>query len=130
MPGVAVAKPPAPATTRSGFRCGCREYRQRSGHRRQARDATTARADFILVWRTCRAVSYGERTAPPGNTLPRTTKLAAKTDEEETRASDGHPSSRLLSSSRGLPVGVPGAHPGSRVHPADLEWALHRRLHG
>ena len=45
-------------------------------------------------------------------------------------ATDRYLASRLLSSSRGLPVGLPGPHRRPRIHPADRAGPLHRCVHG
>ena len=45
-------------------------------------------------------------------------------------ATDRHRQSRLLPQGRRLPVGVPGAYAGSRIHPPHRRWPLRRRLHG
>src|SRR5262249_61836669 len=37
---------------------------------------------------------------------------------------------RLLPQGRGLPVGVSGAHAGSRIYPVDRGWSVQGRLHG
>ena len=42
---------------------------------------------------------------------------------KETLAADRHQAPRLLPQGRRLPVGLPGPHPGSRIHPADRRRA-------
>ena len=82
MPGVAVAKPPAPATTRSGFRCGCREHRQQSGppaasagcyHRAGGFHPAVARMPRRLR-RRANARRPGIHSRAPQNSPPRRTR--------------------------------------------------------